>query len=162
MAELEQRNIYAHALAMPKPENPKVGTWIAEILKNTDPDEPYFLVGHSLGANVILHYLAVTFDRPAGVILVSCPIRKVDGKGCGNFLEREFDFDFLHNRVPSCVIHGTNDPDVPFSHAEELSAKLGGKLVPIENGGHLNGHSGHYTLPECLDELREMIRRTVV
>lgn len=46
--------------------------------------------------------------------------------------------DPLPITAPTLVIHGTDDPDVSFSHAESAARRIpGAKLVPVEGGGHL-------------------------
>jgi pimeloyl-ACP methyl ester carboxylesterase len=40
-------------------------------------------------------------------------------------------------RVPTLLIHGTDDPVVPYSHGQKLAAALAGaRLVTFEGGGH--------------------------
>lgn len=55
------------------------------------------------------------------------------------------------------VIHGDNDPVVPYSNAEFISKRLGCRLVTIPNGKHLGGSAGFVTLPEVLTELMSMM-----
>ncbi|MGH2451014.1 MAG: alpha/beta fold hydrolase, partial [Candidatus Limnocylindria bacterium] len=40
-------------------------------------------------------------------------------------------------RVPTLVLHGTEDPLLPYGHAEALAAEIpGARLLPLEGTGH--------------------------
>lgn len=161
MEELAKLDVYACALSMPKPQEPLLSEWVEEIarhVKENQNDEIY-LVGHSLGVPAILHYIEnTTVTNVMGSILVSGPVEMVNNRNIEEFLSSPFDFSTIKNKVKNFVIiHGDNDQNVPFSHAEILSKELGGELIKIENGRHLNGSSGWVKLPQCLDALVKMI-----
>ena len=158
MGELEKKDIYACALAMPNPEEPICEEWVEEIsrhIKRSQGDQVY-LVGHSLGVSAILRYLeskAVQYNV-LGAVLVSGPSEKNGNNKIDNFLEKPFNYSEIKSKVEKFVIiHGDNDPNVPLSNAEILSSELKGELVVVSNGGHLNGSSGWTSLPQCLDAL---------
>ena len=157
MAELEKHNIYACALPMPKPEAPVVSEWVNEIARVVDMNhnDEICLVGHSLGVPAILRYLEGDVSiRISKVVLVSGPSEKNGNPKIENFLETPFDFKTIKNKVDEFyIIHGVNDPVVPFVNAETFARELGGELIPIENGGHLNGSSGWRQLPQALEVL---------
>lgn len=169
MGKLSLLDIWAFALAMPNPNEPKRSEWVAEISRAVGiPNEEVFIVGHSLGAPAILRYLeALDLNQKiGGVVLVSGPchllnvenkeseLRKID-----NFLDQPFNFEHIKKVCKNFVIiHGDNDPRVPFDHAEELSKNLDCELISISNGGHLNGSSGWVELPEALHALEVMMK----
>jgi len=165
MGELSKNDIYACALPMPTPDAPVKSEWvnaINEAVKN--PTDEIFLVGHSLGVPAILRYLE-SLDKDSkigGVILASGPISLINKDGYENvnkFIDRAFDFEHIKNVCKYfIIIHGDNDPNVPFSDAIELSKRLGGFLISIPHGGHLNGSDGFYKLPEALDSLLKMMK----
>ena len=137
---------------------------MAEIARlHTDPDEPIFLVGHSLGVPAILRYLEAASTLPiAGAVLVSGPSEPNGNTAIDNFLEAPFNFGRIKERCPQfAVIHGDNDPLVPTSNAQFLAEQLDASLVMIPGGGHLNGSAGWRQLPECLTALRnQMLQAT--
>lgn len=48
-------------------------------------------------------------------------------------------YPFEQIAVPLLVIHGTDDPFVPFTTAKSLAARVrGAKILSLENGGHLS------------------------
>jgi predicted alpha/beta hydrolase family esterase len=164
MRELSKNGIYACALPMPTPCHPILEEWIKTISDNiVNPNEEIFLIGHSLGVPAIFRYLEslpITINI-GGAVLVSGPIHKLGEpkyKNVNSFLETEFDYDHIKKVCKNfSIIHGDNDPGVPFSDAEELSIKLSCNLISIPNGRHLNSSAGFFELPEALDSLLKMI-----
>jgi len=164
MAELAKRDIYACSLPMPSPDKPNKTQWVKMINETVGiPSEDIFLVGHSLGVPAILRYLE-TLDKDAkigGVVLVSGPAVKIEKDGyeqVNTFLETSFDFDHIKNACNNfTIIHGLDDNNVSFSDAEFFTKNLVGKLIPVINGGHLNGGAGWYELPQALDSLIKMM-----
>ena len=160
MGELEKTDVYACALSMPDSANPVCDEWVNEVIRNVDrnKDDEIYLVGHSLGVPTILRYLEQTgANNIQGAILVSGPSEKNNNRKIDSFLDRPFDFDAIKSKAKQfCIIHGDNDPNVPLSNAEFLTEKLGGDLVIVPNGGHLNGSSGWLVLPQVLEALQRM------
>ncbi len=168
MGQLAKADVYACALPMPTPSDPIKEEWIKEIQHAIpNPNEDIFLVGHSLGVPAILNYLESLPEgaKIGGAVLVSGPIEKIDTENPDSKLRKidHFFHDFDFNKIKnSClqfsVIHGDNDPKVVFeNHAIPLSEKLSCELISIPNGGHLNGNSGWYELPEAFTALMHFL-----
>lgn len=167
MRELEKLDIYACALPMPTPDFPKRDEWVSEIARHIPEDRSQiFLVGHSLGVPAILRYLQThpAITKFAGIFLVSGPVERNPNpasesfKKLGSFFEAPFDFNIIREQAQRFVVlHGDNDAMVPFAQAEILSTKLSCELVTIANGGHLNGSSGFYTLPQLLEKFQSLV-----
>ena len=167
LGALGRENVFACSLAMPTSDAPKKEEWIQEIRRAVGaPGEPVFLVGHSLGGPAILQYLATLPENSkiGGAILVSSPahLSKDDEHNpIANFFKPDFDFDHIKKVCGQfTVIHGTDDPVVPFSDAKEISKKLSCELIPIINGKHLNGAAGIYELPEAFSVLMSFIHNS--
>ena len=165
MGKLGLLDIYACALPMPSPAQPTKEEWNAEITHAVGvPTEAVFLVGHSLGVPSILHYLQELPEgaKIGGAVLVSGPFTKPeDGQheAIANFFEPKFDFEKIRSACKQfVVIHGANDPVVPFAEAELFARALECKLVSIPNGGHLNGSSGWRELPQALEALEHFFK----
>lgn len=160
MGELEKTDVYACALSMPDPANPICDEWVKEVARHVDrnKNDEIYLVGHSLGVPTILRYLEQSsVANVQGVVLVSGPSEKNNNGKIDSFLEKPFNFQTIKLRSKRfSVIHGDNDPNVPLSNAEFLADKLGGDLVIIPNGGHLNGSSGWIALPQVLEALQKI------
>lgn len=163
MWELEKYDIYACALSMPSPENPMCSEWVREISQHVEQNknDEVYLVGHSLWWPAILRYLeTATSVNIAGVILVSSPSERNKNSKIDSFLDRGFDFEKIQSHCSLFrVIHGDNDPLVPVENARFLSEKLWCELVIVENGKHLNGSAGWFTLPQCLQSLMDIIKK---
>ena len=163
MTELNKFDVYACALPMPTPDEPKCDEWTAEISRNIpEVNEDIFLVGHSLGCAAILNYLGtVKSDKKfGGVFLIAgaCEPLEVDNpnsiiRKIDNFFTHPFDYKKIKDTSDHFVIiHGDNDEKVPVNHAERTSNELSGELVVIKNGGHLSGIDGFHELPQLLDK----------
>ncbi|MEK9131661.1 MAG: alpha/beta hydrolase [Patescibacteria group bacterium] len=163
MGELEKNGIYACALAMPKADNPILNEWVGEIKRHIEGNktDQIYLVGHSLGVPAILRYIESAKDTfgVCGAVLVSGPFEKNSNKKIEHFLEKPFDFDLIKSKMKNfAIIHGDTDTVVPKYHAEKLSENLGEKVTWIKDGGHLNGSSGWYILPACLENILKMAK----
>jgi len=161
MGKLAREGIYACALPMPLPDTPKVDEWVKTIADAVGtPSKDIFLVGHSLGVPAILKYLETLKDEEiiGGAVLVSGPLHS-DTEYVRDFLSEPFQFEKIKKvSLKNIVIHGDNDTVVPFSDAEELSKSLSCEVIPIPNGGHLNGSSGWYELPQALDVILKIAK----
>lgn len=164
MGELAKKDIYACALAMPTPDKPDKKEWIRKISDEIGVlNEEFFLVGHSLGVPAILRYLETLSDgsKIGGVVLASGPVSEIKKDGyekVNEFLNTSFDFEKIKNVCKNfSVIHGDNDPNVPFSDAEYLAKNLSCDLIVIPNGKHLSGHDGVYELPQAMQALEKMM-----
>ncbi len=161
MQELDKKEIYPCSLPMPKTDNPICEEWVEEMTRvvEQNKDNEIYLVGHSLGSTAILRFLEKTEVKSVkGVVLVSGPIKPVGSGNLNDFLEKPFDFEKIKKNADHfLVIHGDNDPIVPFEHAQILSKELGCELVSVKDGGHLNGSAGWKTLPQVLVGLEDML-----
>lgn len=159
MGELDTKDIYASALPMPSPGTPVKEEWVAEIARAVaqSPGDDIYLVGHSLGVPAILHYL--TDAKPIkGAVLVSGPYKKTNLEVINPFFEPPFNFPRLKEKAGRfVVIHGDDDPLVPYAQAKELSDGLEGELITVPNGKHLNGSAGFRELPQARDALFSMM-----
>ena len=161
MSELEKLGVYACSLSMPTPEKPIESEWVAEISRHILPESPddYYLVGHSLGAPVILRYLesAAPEIQIRGAVLTASPLDNVGIEGIKDFFKTPFDFQTIKKKSSHfAVIHGDDDDVVPVGHAEMMAEELDAELVIVPSGGHLTGSDGWYQLPQALESLRKM------
>ena len=168
MGELDKIDVYACALPMPTPNEPKCDEWVQEISRNIqEANHDIFLIGHSLGCAAILNYLETlnTDKKLGGVFLVAGPCEALETENPNsitrkfdNFFSHPFAFDKIKNTAEHFVIiHGDNDEKVPLKHAEKVSRELAGELVVIKDGSHLSGWNGFYALPQLLDKFKEII-----
>lgn len=162
MAELEKHEVWACALSMKTPSEPQLSEWLDEVERHVaaNSGDDIYLVGHSLGGTTILRYIErLDCKNIKGVVIVSAPCHQNKNEKIRNFLTAPFDWQSMKAKVPNVVvIHGSDDPNVPISDAEEIARELAGKLIVIPNGKHLNGSAGFTQLPEALSALLEMMK----
>lgn len=165
MGKLARLDVWASAPAMPMvDESPIKDEWVAEISRSIGiPNNDVFLVGHSLGVPALLNYVEnlPQGSKIGGMVLVSGIIHSIPGKEkykpINHFYEKDFDYEYIKSICKNfTVIHGLDDSSVPFIQGEELARSLSCELISIPNGGHLNGSSGWYELPEALEALKKM------
>ncbi len=149
---------------LPTPEGQSVTNWRAAIAPyRADIGPQTLLIGHSSGANFILHLLE-TLDNPvAHAVLVGMPIAPTGLKDIDALNESFFNHAFAWEKIAAhskgfSLLHGDDDPYVPLSQAQEASHRLNAPLTIVKNGGHLNQDSGYTEFPEVLERIKKLVR----
>lgn len=97
------------------------------------------LVGHSLGASMLLKYLSEIQIRKkiAGIFLISTPFWS-GNEDWKHGLKLKEDFaDKIHKSIPIFLYHSKDDEEVPFDHLELYAQHLPQATVrKITDGGH--------------------------
>lgn len=161
--ELEARGWMVESLAMPDTDNPKIGTWVPFLATAIGKaDEDTILVGHSIGCQTILRYLADIADtqRVGGAYLVAGWVDLSNIKSdedqaiAAPWLETPIDFERVKRSANRFVgIFSDNDPFVPLVNEATLREKLGAKTIVLEKKGHLGEDDGVTELPVLLEEI---------
>ena len=137
---------------MPKPDDPDYAGWKAALKQELAKFEgEVILIGHSLGASVLLKFLAEEgFRNPiAGLFLISTPFWGSDDEwGLPE------DFAARLPRIPNVFLyHSTDDPEVSFTHLKRYAARLPqAKIREIPGAEHVFS-SG---LPQLIDDLHSI------
>lgn len=111
--------------------------------------KPVVLVGHSLGAQVIVHAAPEIGKKVAGAFLVAPP--EVENEGIrprhlltfGPYCREPLTF-------PSFTVASRNDQFCNYNKAEEMAASWGSYLIDAGESGHIDSASGHGPWPEGL------------
>lgn len=117
---------------MPDEGDPSYATWSAAIRREIAAlDDGAVVVGHSMGAAILIHALA---ERPperelAMIVLIAAPF-----VGAGGWPGDEFELPHdlgarLPPGVPVLVFHGLEDETAPPSHADLYAGVIGQALV---------------------------------
>lgn len=143
----------------PTPDNQSKDNWCS-VLRDEAPEfgKDTILIGHSIGATLMMHILEMVGDPLYKSIFV-CPVIDEIGNAEYDALNKTFvekmpDYDWLSisNNAGDCTIFmGDNDPYVPSWHAECLQDQIGGELIVVEDGGHLNEEAGYTEFNALLD-----------
>ena len=112
---------------MPNEGSPEYGAWRDRISKElADTDGEATLVGHSLGASILLKYLAEENPgRPvAGVFLLATPYWGAEDWEVDEYALRDGFASKLPAGSPMFFYHGREDEVVPFGHLALYKDKL--------------------------------------
>ncbi len=157
--ELKKKKIKVLVPDMPDSKEPKLGEWMkcAESLKIEEDD---ILVGHSLGSVLILRLLEKYKVKAAYLVSsfhVDLGIKQIEG-----FTKEKFDFKKIKNSRIT-MLSSDNDPYIRLDIAEDLSKKLGCRLIVFHGKDHLSaGTVSHedtdkFKFPELLALIDEDI-----
>jgi predicted alpha/beta hydrolase family esterase len=144
--------------SMPAEDDPRAATWgpaIREAIAGLDAGS--VVIGHSVGATLLVHALA---DAPPAVPLAAIVLLAAPFVGAGGWPGDEFAFaDDLGGRLPTDVpvhvFHGLDDEEVPPAHAD-----LWARAIPQAKVHRLpgRGHQLDNDLAEVADVLRALPR----
>lgn len=112
------------------------------------------LLGHSLGAFVILQYLEAVemTETPRAVILVGPPW-KVSRSELRRLFVEDLDAEVLMWKAREyVVVHSKDDTIVPFEHGEKLALQLKARIIVTQNDGHFMEEK-HPVLLETIEEI---------
>ena len=118
-----------HQMYAALPPFARIGTWLGERLTHIDA--------------VIAAYLLVTPRSDPGRAVAAAAVR-FDRRRAGyaadmRLFEDVPDYPFERINVPTLVIHGTADTDVPFEQAQMSADRIpGAKLVAVPGADHLS------------------------
>ena len=128
---------------MPNEDDPEVGAWKKKIAGElATMDGEAILVGHSVGAHLLLRYLSEEeVEKPvAGLFLVAVPYVGTGGWEIEEDALREDFTSELPEGLPVFLYHGRNDDEVPFGHLALYEAKLPRATVrEFDTRGHQFG-----------------------
>ena len=139
---------------MPDADAPKFGTWSARISYELSAlDDGVILVGHSLGASILLKHLSEErVQKPiAGVFLIATPYWGTADWEVAYKLHEDFP-EALPKDVPIFLYHSRDDEAVPFAHLALYTGRLPRATVREFDG---RGHQ----LGDDLSEVAEDIAR---
>ena len=139
---------------MPDPENPHYNDWRAKLRKElSSKGDEVILVGHSLGASVLLKYLSEEKVHPgiAGLFLIGAVYW---GKEDWDVKEYVLKSNFTSKLPPIKKIflyHSRDDEVVPVSHVRYYAGELPNATVrEFAHRGHLFGKG----LPELIEDIK--------
>ena len=129
--------------AMPDEDNAPYDQWTAKIEKElAGMQEPVTLVGHSVGASVLIKWLSETkvTQEIAGIFLLANPFWGGDGWRYDGYEQLELAKGFaakLPKDVPVFLYHSRDDEVAPFEHLAFYAKVLPHATVrEFDQGGH--------------------------
>ncbi len=166
--KLEESGFEVFVPALPDTDTPVRSVWLStlqDLIPN--PDENTFLVGHSLGCQVIQRYLEALSDRKSvgGAILVAGWINDPRWEGrteeemkvVHDWFDIPKDYEKIKSHCNKFVsIFSKDDPFILKSNWEESERILGAKVIVIENKSHFDDDAGIKQLPEAFEAILEI------
>ena len=144
---------------MPDADAPEYGAWSDHISSELSAlDGQVLLVGHSLGASILLKYLSEErVEEPiAGVFLIATPYwETVDWKVAEFELHEDFPAA-LPEDMPIFLYHSRDDEVVPFAHLSLYAGRLPRVTVREFDG---RGHQFGDDLAEVAEDIATLRRR---
>jgi predicted alpha/beta hydrolase family esterase len=143
---------------MPDEDRPVYEAWKERITKELDALEgEVILVGHSLGASVMLKYLSEEeVEKPvAGLFLVASPYWGAEDWEVGEYTLRENFASRLPEQLPRFLYHSRDDEVVPFAHLALYKTKLPQATVREFDG---RGHQFGNDLSQVARDIRKVVR----
>jgi len=139
---------------MPDPENPHYKTWKGKLKSElAGLDNDMILIGHSLGASVLLKYLSEErlHQSIAGLFLVGPVYWGKEDWDVKEYVLRR-DFSSKLPPIPRIFLyHSKDDEVVPITHARFFAEDIPTAHVrEFDHRGHLFGHG----LPELIEDIK--------
>ena len=156
---------------LPNTDEPKIGSWITAISKIAgDVDENTIFVGHSIGTQATLRYMAtLQKDVKVGPVILLAPWLALSQKTLEEegpetleiakpWMETPIDWVTIRRKSDKFVcIFSDNDQYVPLSNAETFKKELGAEIIIVHNRFHFDPGSGVTDLPEVLDVIQKLV-----
>ena len=156
--ELEKRSYKVIIPEMPNPEEPDINSWVDTLKKEVH--NPAILIGHSIGCQTILRYLANTNTTCEGVFLVAPFVHlnhietEEEKEIAAPWLTTQINWKKIQKKAKKFVaFFSDNDPDVDITDAEIFKEKLQAKIIIEHNKGHFDDNAKVTEFSSLLKEI---------
>ena len=164
---LEERGYKVIMPEMPNVGEPHIEAWVGKLKEIIKIEEKPVLVGHSIGCQTILRYLA---DLPEGqqvksVILLApwtnlnMEVIKEEGEAsikiANEWINTPINFQKAKEHVGDGItaIFSDDDPVVPFSEKEVFEKEINAEILIEYGKGHFTEEDNVKELPSLLEEV---------
>ena len=168
--ELESRGFEVVVPALPDASNPRIEKWLPALAQAVGgADENIYLVGHSLGCQIIVRYLEKLPDEivVGGAVFVAGFFKSLSGienegkevqELANHWLATPVDLKKASTHIKAAVaIFSDNDYYVPLENKDDFQKKLKAKIIIEKNQGHFSGGRDQcFKLPAALDAILKM------
>jgi uncharacterized protein len=166
--ELESRGFAVIIPAMPKPEEPRIGSWVPTLAQavGTSDEQTYF-VGHSMGCQTIARYLESLPEgiKVGGAVFLAGFFKHLTNIGTDE-TEQSVEKEWLATPLDlkkvkihldkSVAIFSDDDKFVPLDNQDAFRNQLGSKIIVEHTMGHFSGSNGIKDLPVVFASLLEI------
>lgn len=167
--ELESASYAVWAPQMPHANHPRIDPWLRTIQTSVDgPLDQNIFVGHSLGCQAIVRYLAQynKNERAKGAVFVAGFFKRLTGLDdskntkdtFSHWLSTPVHLDAAADRLQrSIAVFSNNDPYVPLDNMVDFKESLKSEIRVEKQMGHFSGDlDATFELPLVLNAIREM------
>lgn len=168
--ELEQTGWTVVAPEMPDRHEPKIESWVYALNSIVKPSPDVVLVGHSVGCQAVMRYLAQTpaGTRIAGLVLIA-PWMELDKLTIEEegpesvaiakpWVETPIDFAAVKARTARTVaVFSDDDPFVPLAQKELFERELGARTIVEQGMGHFSRADGIREVPSVLRAVQSCV-----
>lgn len=164
--ELESKGFAVAVPAMPHPEMPTIKDWVAHLATVVgEPDADTYFVGHSMGCQTIIRYLAGLADdkKVGGAVFVAGffmleGLKDEDEEEIARpWIDYPIDFAKVKNHTEKfTAIFSDDDEFVPLDNKSLFQHRLGAKTIVEYGMGHFSGEDEIMELPVALKEILEI------
>jgi predicted alpha/beta hydrolase family esterase len=160
--ELTAAGCVVTRLSMPHPETPTIDDWVRALAAAVGtPDGNTHFVGHSVGCQTVMRYIAgLSDDVHVGKLALVAPwfglvgLQEHENPIAQPWLDTPIDTDAVRRRTDSILaIFSDDDPVVPLTNVDLYRDRLDAHCIVLHAKDHLGGDSGVTELPEVRDFL---------
>ena len=166
--QLEQDGYTVIEPAMPHTDRPVIHEWVAHLAAVvTELNEHTYFVGHSVGCQAIMRYLATINQKVGGCVFVAGWF-KLDNmtdeeeiRLSQPWLQDDIDFTAVLQTTTNFVVINSSNDDYGYvaENKELFEKKLGATVKILENRGHLTAADGVTQLPEVVTAIQGFARK---
>ncbi len=159
--ELESRGFEVIVPAMPDTNEPKIAKWVPALSKVIGSlDDNTILIGHSIGCQTIMRYLATQTKHAKGCVFVTpwftlaeeAISHEEEEATAKPWLETPIDVEaVIAHAGPITALFSDDDPFVPLENKAQFASELGAHTQLLEDRGHCDDESETFELPEALE-----------
>jgi hypothetical protein len=167
---LEQQGRKVIAPEMPDADEPHIHSWVSKLKEIIEPNEGAILVGHSVGCQAILRYLAeLPEGQNVGGVVFLAPwtnliMKTIEEEGeesvaiAKEWIDSPLDFAEIKKHIQGKVIaiFSDDDPDVPLSEKDIFAEKLGAEVIVEHEKEHFTEEGGVTELSSLLKAVNEV------
>jgi hypothetical protein len=162
--ELEKEGFAVQVPAMPHTDEPTITDWVAHLASVVGtPDADTYFVGHSIGCQTILRYLAGINVPVGGTVCVAGffeldNLADEDHRIARPWLDTPIDLAAIRRNCPRITaILSDDDPEVTLeSSRAAFSEKLDARIIVEHAKGHFSASNDITELPSALQAVLDM------
>ncbi len=168
--KLEEKGFEVFVPAMPNPDVPTIDAWVSCLRDAVGvPDEETYFVGHSIGCQTIMRYLAsLPQDIKVGGVIFVAPwftlmnLSSKEESGIAKpWLETPIDLEKVKSHSSFFItFFSDDDPVVPLDNQELFKQNLNAEVFVEHEKGHLGGDDHITEFPTLLDKLLAVIQKS--